>query len=164
MNWIANLLVALVAALHVYFLVLEMFLWTKPLGLKTFQQHAGEGAGHPPCSPPIRGCITAFFAAGEIWGLVQAIPGFAFQIKVFFLLCVIVAGVYGAATVAGRKILLRSSGSCGPRANPALDGVRVQRQSTGFTPPIREGGPTLIQDFVDYQRLAGPAASALILA
>ena len=44
MNWIANLLVALVAALHVYFLVLEMFLWTKPLGLKTFRQFAGEGA------------------------------------------------------------------------------------------------------------------------
>ena len=43
MIWIANLLVALVAALHVYFLILEMFLWTKPLGLKTFRPDAGEG-------------------------------------------------------------------------------------------------------------------------
>jgi len=54
MIWIANLMVALVAALHGYFLVLEMFLWTRPLGLKTFRNSPEKAA-----DPPIRGCITA---------------------------------------------------------------------------------------------------------
>ena len=60
MIWIANLLVALVAVLHVYFLILEMFLWTRPLGLKTFRNSTREGGGIRRCWPPIRGCITAF--------------------------------------------------------------------------------------------------------
>jgi putative membrane protein len=103
MNWIANLLVALVAALHVYFLVLEMFLWTKPLGLKTFH-NSPEKAQESAVLAANQGLYNGFLAAGLIWGLVQAVPGFALQIKVFFLLCIIVAGVYGAATVS-RRIL-----------------------------------------------------------
>jgi putative membrane protein len=103
MNWIANLLVALVAVLHLYFLVLEMFLWTKPLGLKTFR-NTPEKAQDSAVLAANQGLYNGFLAAGLIWGLVQAVPAFAFQIKVFFLLCVIVAGVYGAATV-GRRIL-----------------------------------------------------------
>ena len=103
MNAIANTLVALVAALHVYFLVLEMFLWTKPLGLKTFR-NSPEKAADSAVLAANQGLYNGFLAAGLNWGLVQATPAFAFQIKVFFLLCVIVAGVYGAATV-GRKIL-----------------------------------------------------------
>ena len=59
MIFIANILVALVAALHVYFLVLEMFLWTKPLGLKTFRNTHREGRRNRRCWPPIRGSITA---------------------------------------------------------------------------------------------------------
>jgi putative membrane protein len=108
MNWIANLLVALVAALHVYFLVLEMFLWTKPLGLKTFR-NSPEKAQDSAVLAANQGLYNGFLAAGLIWGLVQPVPGFAFQIKIFFLLCVIVAGVYGAATVSRRILVVQAA-------------------------------------------------------
>jgi putative membrane protein len=108
MNWIANLLVALVAVLHVYFLILEMFLWTKPLGLKTFH-NTPEKAQESAVLAANQGLYNGFLAAGLIWGLVQAVPGFAFQIKVFFLLCVIVAGVYGAATVSRRILYVQAA-------------------------------------------------------
>jgi putative membrane protein len=108
MNWIANVLVALVAVLHVYFLVLEMFLWTKPLGLKTFH-NTPEKAQDSAVLAANQGLYNGFLAAGLIWGLVQAVPGFAFQIKVFFLLCVIVAGVYGAATVSRRILYVQAA-------------------------------------------------------
>ena len=108
MNCIANLLVALVAALHVYFLVLEMFLWTKPLGLKTFR-NSPEKAQDSAVLAANQGLYNGFLAAGLIWGLVQAVPGFAFQIKVFFLLCVIVAGAYGAATVSRRILYVQAA-------------------------------------------------------
>src|SRR5664279_5493911 len=103
MGLIANLLVALVAALHIYFLVLEMFLWTKPLGLKTFRNSI-EKATDTAVLAANQGLYNGFLAAGLIWGLVHGVPGVAFQIKTFFLLCVIVAGIYGAATVS-RRIL-----------------------------------------------------------
>src|SRR5262245_47676442 len=103
MIYIANALVALVAALHLYFLVLEMFLWTKPAGLKAFGLTA-EKAADSAVLAANQGLYNGFLAAGLIWGLLHDNPGFAFQIKVFFLLCVIVAGVYGAVSVS-RKIL-----------------------------------------------------------
>ena len=108
MFWIANLLVALVAILHVYFLVLEMFLWTKPLGLKTFR-NSPEKAAESAVLAANQGLYNGFLAAGLVWGLVQGVPAFAFQIKVFFLLCVIVAGVYGAATVSRRILLVQAA-------------------------------------------------------
>ena len=108
MNWIADVLVALVAALHGYFLVLEMFLWTKPLGLKTFH-NSPEKAQDSAVLAANQGLYNGFLAAGLIWGLVQSVPGFAFQIKVFFLLCVIVAGVYGAATVSRRMLYVQAA-------------------------------------------------------
>ena len=104
MNAIANILVALVAALHVYFLILEMFLWTRPLGLKIFRNTA-ERAADSAVLAANQGLYNGFLAAGLVWGLVQSNVSFGLQIKVFFLVCVIVAGVYGAATVS-RKILL----------------------------------------------------------
>jgi putative membrane protein len=104
MNAIANILVAVVAALHVYFLALEMFFWTKPLGLKTFR-NTPEKAADSAVLAANQGLYNGFLAAGLIWGLVQSNPAFAFQIKIFFLLCVIVAGIYGAVSVS-RKILL----------------------------------------------------------
>lgn len=107
MIWIANLLVALVAALHVYFLILEMFLWTKPLGLKTFRQTL-EKATDSAVLAANQGLYNGFLAAGLIWGLIHGNPAFAFQIKVFFLLCVIVAGVHGAATVSRRILLVQA--------------------------------------------------------
>jgi putative membrane protein len=103
MHAIANILVGLVAALHVYFLTLEMFFWTKPLGLKTFGNTA-EKAADSAVLAANQGLYNGFLAAGLIWSLLQPNVAFAFQIKVFFLACVIAAGLYGAAS-ASRKIL-----------------------------------------------------------
>jgi putative membrane protein len=108
MNTIANALVALVAALHVYFLILEMFLWTKPLGLKTFR-NSPEKAADSAVLAANQGLYNGFLAAGLVWGLVQPVPDFAFQIKVFFLLCVIVAGVYGALSVSRRILFVQAA-------------------------------------------------------
>ncbi|MBR0909404.1 DUF1304 domain-containing protein [Bradyrhizobium japonicum] len=104
---ITNVLVALVAALHAYFLVLEMFLWDKPLGLKTFR-NTPEKAEITKVLAANQGLYNGFLAAGLIWGLVHGNPAFAFQIKAFFLLCVIVAGAYGAATVSTRILLVQA--------------------------------------------------------
>jgi putative membrane protein len=108
MIWIANSLVALVAALHVYFLILEMFLWTRPLGLKTFR-NTPEKAADSAVLAANQGLYNGFLAAGLIWGLFSGTPAFAFQIKVFFLLCVIVAGVYGAVTVSRRILFVQAT-------------------------------------------------------
>ncbi|OKO73224.1 membrane protein [Bradyrhizobium sp. AS23.2] len=104
---IANVLVALVAALHAYFLILEMFLWDKPPGLKVFR-NTPEKAEITKVLAGNQGLYNGFLAAGLIWGLVHANPAFAFQIKAFFLLCVIVAGAYGAATVSTRILIVQA--------------------------------------------------------
>ena len=104
---IANVLVALVAALHVFFLVLEMFLWDKPLGLKVFR-NTPEKAEITKVLASNQGLYNGFLAAGLVWGLFHSDPAFAFQIKVFFLLCVIVAGAYGAATVSTRILIVQA--------------------------------------------------------
>jgi putative membrane protein len=108
MIWIANSLVALVAALHVYFLVLEMFLWTRPLGLKTFRNSI-EKATDSAVLAANQGLYNGFLAAGLVWGLLQNTPGFGFQIKIFFLLCVTTAGIYGAATVSRRILYVQAA-------------------------------------------------------
>jgi putative membrane protein len=105
---IANALVALVAALHVYFLILEMFLWTKPLGLKAFRQ-TPEKAAESKVLAANQGLYNGFLAAGLVWGLVHPTSAFAIQIKVFFLVCVIVAGVFGAATVSRRILYVQAA-------------------------------------------------------
>jgi putative membrane protein len=104
---IANVLVALVAALHVFFLILEMFLWDKPQGLKVFR-NTPEKAEITKVLAANQGLYNGFLAAGLIWGLVHGDPTFAFQIKTFFLLCVIVAGAYGAATVSSRILMVQA--------------------------------------------------------
>lgn len=107
MIWIANVLVALVGALHAYFLILEMFLWDKPQGLKVFR-NTPEKAEITKVLAANQGLYNGFLVAGLIWGLVHSNPAFAFQIKVFFLLCVIVAGAYGAATVGTRILIVQA--------------------------------------------------------
>jgi putative membrane protein len=107
MAMIADVLVALVAVLHVYFLVLEMFLWTKPLGLKTFR-NTQEKANDSAVLAANQGLYNGFLAAGLLWGLFHPTPAVAFQIKVFFLLCVIVAGAYGAWTVSRRILFVQA--------------------------------------------------------
>jgi putative membrane protein len=101
MGTAANVVIALVALLHVYFLVLEMFLWTKPAGMKAFGL-TPQGAEQTKVLAANQGLYNGFLAAGLLWGLALGVQGF--QIKVFFLLCVLIAGVYGAAT-ASKKIL-----------------------------------------------------------
>jgi len=108
MIFIANALVAVVAALHGFFLVLEMFLWDKPLGLKIFRNTI-EKAGDSKVLAANQGLYNGFLAAGLVWGLFHPNPAFAFQIKVFFLLCVIAAGAYGAATVSRRILYVQAA-------------------------------------------------------
>src|SRR3954454_14868716 len=101
MKLVADALVALVALLHVWFLVLEMFLWDKPLGLKTFRHSAAEAAASRVLAAN-QGLYNGFLAAGLAWGLLLGPGGMA--VKVFFIACVLVAGLYWAAS-ASRKIL-----------------------------------------------------------
>jgi putative membrane protein len=106
MDTIAALLVAVVAAIHVYILVLEMFLWRTPRGLKAFgtdQAFADQSA----TLAANQGLYNGFLAAGLIWGLLAADP-VGFQVTVFFLGCVIVAGLYGAATVSRRILVVQA--------------------------------------------------------
>ena len=101
MAFAASVVVALVALLHVWFLVLEMFLWDKPAGLRAFGQ-TPERAAATKVLAANQGLYNGFLAAGLLWGLWLGPAGTG--VKVFFLLCVLVAGLYGAAT-ASRKIL-----------------------------------------------------------
>jgi len=98
----ANAVIALVALLHLYFMALEMFFWTKPFGRRAFGLTA-EFAEASKRLAANQGLYNGFLAAGLVWGLWLGDGGFA--IKVFFLACVVVAGVFGALTVS-RKILL----------------------------------------------------------
>jgi putative membrane protein len=98
---IANVVIGLVAFLHVYFLVLEMFLWDKPAGLRAFGQTL-EAARASKVLAANQGLYNGFLAAGLFWGLSLGASGTG--VKIFFLSCVLVAGLYGAAT-ASRKIL-----------------------------------------------------------
>jgi len=97
----AQIVVALVALLHLYFLVLEMFLWDKPAGLRAFRQTPEQAAATKVLAAN-QGLYNGFLAAGLLWGLSLGVAGR--PVQVFFLACVLVAGLYGAAT-ASRKIL-----------------------------------------------------------
>lgn len=101
MSTAAQVAIAIVAVLHVYFLVLEMFLWTKPAGLRAFGQ-TPERAEASKVLAANQGLYNGFLAAGLFWSLTLGNGGR--QIAIFFLACVIVAGLFGAAT-ASRKIL-----------------------------------------------------------
>ena len=102
MKFIAQIAAALVALLHVYFLVLEMFLWTRPFGRRTFGLTAEFDAASKSLAAN-QGLYNGFLAAGIAWGLWLGEAGRG--VMLFFLACVVVAGVFGAATVS-RKILL----------------------------------------------------------
>ena len=97
----ADVAVFLIALLHVYILVLEMFLWDKPRGLKAFGL-TPELAAQTKVLAANQGLYNGFLAAGLFWGLYLGSAGHS--VKVFFLLCVLIAGLYGAAT-ANRRIL-----------------------------------------------------------
>ncbi|MCL7377880.1 DUF1304 domain-containing protein [Streptomyces sp. 35G-GA-8] len=102
MQTAANVLVGLVAAFHVYAMVLEMFLWERKPG----RQLSGFDADMARATAPLaanQGLYNGFLAAGLIWGLIAADPT-GYRVQVFFLICVVVAGLYGGAT-ANRRIL-----------------------------------------------------------
>lgn len=112
MQIIADGVVAIVALIHVYILVLEMFLWEKPAGLRAFGL-SKEAAASSRVLAANQGLYNGFLAAGLAWGLSQGAAGL--DVKTFFLACVLVAGLFGAAT-ASRKILW-------VQATPALLGL-----------------------------------------
>ena len=101
MSILANIVITLVALVHVYILVLETFLWDKPPGLRAFGQTQAAASASKVLAAN-QGLYNGFLAAGLFWGLILGADGTG--VKLFFLTCVLIAGVYGAAT-ASRKIL-----------------------------------------------------------
>jgi putative membrane protein len=120
MTVLAQILVGIVAALHLGFLVLEMFLWNTPRGRATFGT-TPEFAAESATLAANQGLYNGFLAAGLVWGMIAADP-VGFQAKVFFLACVIIAGLYGARTVSSRILLIQA----GPAAL-ALAAVLLSR-------------------------------------
>jgi putative membrane protein len=104
MSILADVVTAVVALQHLAFLVLEMFLWDKPFGMKVFRQ-SPEFARQSKALAANQGLYNGFLAAGLAWGLVSASQPF----KVFFLACVIVAGVYGAWSVSRRILWVQAA-------------------------------------------------------
>ena len=100
---LANILVSIVALLHLWFLALEMFLWQKPLGLKVFRM-SQEKAEMTAVLAGNQGLYNGFLAAGLFTSFATGSSDVAFAFRIFFLICVIIAGLYGAVTVS-RKIL-----------------------------------------------------------
>lgn len=103
---IANILVGLVAVLHAYILVLEMFLWERKPG----RELSGFDAEMAKATAPLaanQGLYNGFLAAGLVWGLIAADPT-GFRVQVFFLACVVIAGVYGAVTANPRILFAQA--------------------------------------------------------
>jgi putative membrane protein len=99
MDVVANIFLVLIAVLHLWFLVLEMFLWNHPIGRKTFKM-TPEYSQASATLAANQGLYNGFLAAGLVWGLVSG----EFSVKLFFLVCVLIAGIYGGLT-AKRSIL-----------------------------------------------------------
>jgi putative membrane protein len=99
MTFVANILVALVAILHIGFLALEMFFWDHPFGRKRFKM-TPEYSKASASLAANQGLYNGFLAAGLIWGLVSGDA----PIKIFFLICVVVAGIFGGLTA--RRMIL----------------------------------------------------------
>ena len=91
MTLLQTFFIALVACLHVYFLILEMFFWTKPKGLKTFGLKK-EYAEQSKVLAANQGLYNGFLAAGLIWSIIEKNA----EIAIFFLICVTIAGIYGS--------------------------------------------------------------------
>jgi putative membrane protein len=115
-NALLTALVVVIAIEHFWFLVLEMFLWTRPIGLRTFR-NSPEFARQSATLAANQGLSNGFLAVGLLWGAFHPHPHVAFQLRVFFLACVAVAGVYGAITVSKRILYVQ--------AVPALLGLAL---------------------------------------
>ena len=108
MRLAATVLIVLVAALHVYFLVLEMFLWRTPFGRRTFGTTV-EAAESSAVLAANQGLYNGFLAAGLLWGLIWYGVTGGRPIITFFLLCVIAAGIYGGVTVSRRILVVQAA-------------------------------------------------------
>ena len=117
MATLANIVIAVVAILHIGFLVLEMFLWDHPIGRRTFKM-TKEVSESSATLAANQGLYNGFLAAGLIWGLISG----EYSVKLFFLVCVLIAGIYGGFT-AKRSILFI-------QALPALLGLVLLYIST----------------------------------
>lgn len=100
-----NIGILIVALIHLWFCVLEMFLWQKPLGLKIFKLQP-EFAKQSAVLAANQGLYNLFLSAGLIWSLIASDASQAFQLKIFFLCCVLIAGIFGAITASKRIILV----------------------------------------------------------
>ncbi len=109
MNFIAPLLVGFVALQHIGFLVLEMFVWTTPTGLKIFRM-TPEQAEQTAALAKNQGLYNGFLAAGLIWGLILAKQGaeHGTDVQIFFVACVVIAGIYGAITAAPNILFIQA--------------------------------------------------------
>jgi putative membrane protein len=103
----AAIVIALVAALHIYFLVLEMFLWRTPFGRRTFGT-TPEFAQASAVLAANQGLYNGFLAAGLLWALVWYGVGGGRPILTFFLACIVVAGIYGGLTVSRRILIVQA--------------------------------------------------------
>ena len=101
---LASVMVAIVALEHLGFLVLEMFLWTEPVGMRVFNLTPEFAEASAPLAMN-QGLYNGFLAAGLVWGLVSKHNAFA--IKVFFLACVIVAGIFGGLTAKASIVVVQ---------------------------------------------------------
>jgi putative membrane protein len=106
MSTVATVLVGVVALIHVYILLLEMFLWTTPRGRAAFGLDR-DFARATRALAANQGLYNGFLAAGLIWGLLGP-EHLRYAVQVFFLVCVIVAGLFGAATASGRILLVQA--------------------------------------------------------
>ena len=103
---LASVMVTIVAIEHLGFLVLEMFLWTEPVGMRVFGLTPEFAAESAPLAMN-QGLYNGFLAAGLVWGLVSKANAFA--IKTFFLVCVIVAGIFGGLTAKASIIVVQGA-------------------------------------------------------
>jgi putative membrane protein len=127
---IQKALIGLVAALHFYFLVLEMFLWTRPLGLRTFGMTMAQATDRAVLAAN-QGLYNGFLAAGLIWSLVHPDAGVSFQLSLFFLSCVVIAALYGAYSVSSSILIIQGL----PAALALLSLLLYRSQSVASATP-----------------------------
>jgi putative membrane protein len=105
MLFLSDIMFALSAVLHGWFLLLEMFLWEKPIGLKVFRQ-SREQAATTSVLAKNQGLYNGFLAAGIAWGLAESHSAYGMRVRLFFGACVVVAGVFGSISTGKRAILV----------------------------------------------------------
>jgi putative membrane protein len=104
---VATVLIVLVAAMHIYFLVLEMFLWRTPFGRRTFRTTA-EVAETSAVLAANQGLYNGFLAAGLLWALLWYGTVGGRAILTFFLVCIVAAGIFGGVTVSRRILVVQA--------------------------------------------------------